>query len=40
MNLHTFEHLLEKIIFNSRWILVVFYAGLVLCLLILAFQTC
>ena len=38
MNLHTFEHLLEKIIFNSRWILVVFYAGLVLCLLILAMK--
>jgi uncharacterized protein (TIGR00645 family) len=36
MTWHFFEHLLEKIIFRSRWILSFFYAGLVLALLVLA----
>ena len=35
MSWHFFEHLLEKIIFRSRWILAFFYSGLVLALLIL-----
>ena len=36
MKWHAFEIFLEKIIFNSRWILAIFYAGLVLSLLILS----
>jgi uncharacterized protein (TIGR00645 family) len=36
MNWHTFEVFLEKIIFNSRWVLAIFYGGLVLSLLVLA----
>jgi len=36
MKWDAFEIFLEKVIFNSRWILAIFYAGLVLSLLILA----
>jgi uncharacterized protein (TIGR00645 family) len=38
MKFDQIEHFFEKIIFNSRWILVIFYAGLVLTLFLLAIK--